>query len=71
MAKPIYVTTMYRWGNREFHSYVLYAGVSQTLAITRGEAERLNRGGKYEPEVMEFILGRGLVVYSKVEDEHE
>ena len=53
----IYVTTMYRWGDREAHSYVLYAGFSKHVATKAGEDEREYRGGKYIPGVDEFTPG--------------
>ena len=53
----IYVTTMYRWGDREAHSYVLYAGFSKHAAIKAGADERIDRGDKYIPGVDEFTPG--------------
>ena len=53
----IYVTTMYRWGDREAHSYVLYAGFSKHEAIKVGADEREYRGNKYIPGVDEFTPG--------------
>jgi hypothetical protein len=50
----IYVTTMYRWGDRESHSYVLYAGFSKHKAIKEGEDCKKDRGNKYMPEIVEF-----------------
>ena len=75
MAKKnkLYITTMYRWGNRECHSYIIYAGGSKHTAITAGEKESSERGGKYDPEVLEFEknetlkpAGQAKVVYGKV-----
>ena len=53
----IYVTTMYRWGDREAHSYVLYVGFSKHAATKAGEDEREYRGGKYIPGIDEFTPG--------------
>jgi len=50
----IYVTTMYRWGNKERHSYVIFVGFSKYKAIESGTSEFDSRGGKYSPEVIEF-----------------
>ena len=50
----IYITTMYRWGNNENHSYVRYAGFSKHKAIKIGETEQERRGQKYSPQVVEF-----------------
>jgi len=68
MAKKdkLYVTTMYRWGDREAHSYPFYAGPSKSHAIDVGEVEKDYRGGKYWPEVVEFVpdvAGHGKVVH--------
>jgi hypothetical protein len=46
--KYIYVVTMYRWGNREKHSYVLGVLGSLKLAKYAMKIEEESRGGKYE-----------------------
>ena len=51
----IYVTTMYRWGDRNLHSYIVFAGFSKHKAINRGLQEAEDRGGKYSQEVLEFV----------------
>ena len=60
MKKPIntvYVVTMYRFGNRERHSYVIGAFSTKTKAEKEAEAERMNRGGnKYMPEILEVPI---------------
>lgn len=50
----VYVTTMYRWGERENHSYIIYVGIKKNKAIKVGEDESNYRGGKYWPEILEF-----------------
>jgi len=50
----IYVTTMYRYGDKESHSYVSYAGFSKHKAIEDGRECQKNRGNKYYPQVVEF-----------------
>ena len=50
----VFVTTMYRYGDREKHSYVLGVWSSREIAMQAGETEALWRGGKYEPEVTEW-----------------
>jgi hypothetical protein len=51
----LYVVTMYRFANRENHSYVLGAFTKKPAAKQAAEAERLYRGGnKYFPEILEF-----------------
>jgi len=53
----VYVVTMYRWGDRENHSYVLGVYSTEKKAKIAGEAERVERGGnKYYPECLEFDL---------------
>lgn len=50
----VFVTTMYRYGDREKHSYVLGVWSSSEVAMQAGQTEALWRGGKYEPEVTEW-----------------
>ena len=50
----VFVTTMYRYGDREKHSYVLGVWSSREIAMQAGKIEALWRGGKYEPEVTEW-----------------
>ena len=50
----VFVTTMYRYGDREKHSYVLGVWSSSGVAMQAGQTEALWRGGKYEPEVTEW-----------------
>jgi hypothetical protein len=51
-AKEMYVVTMYRYGDREKHSYVLGVYSTSELAWAHGVTEVAWRGGKYEPEVL-------------------
>lgn len=56
--KKIYVVTMYRYGDREAHSYVLGVWFSPSEAADAAESERVDRGGnKYLPEVLGFTPG--------------
>ena len=58
MVSPIiYVTTMYRSGDRNCYSYVAFAANSKDEAIKAGESEKKNRFGKYDFEVVELIPG--------------
>ena len=54
--KYIYVVTMYRWGDREKHSYVL--GVFNDLSIAEDEriTEEDNRGGKYGGQILRMRM---------------
>lgn len=52
----IYIVTMYRYGSKESHSYVL--GVFDDVDIAGEEANKnkVQRGNKYEPEIVGFEL---------------
>lgn len=52
----IYVVTMYRYGDRESHSYVLGVFSEKNIAIHTGLFEEAWRGTKYTCEVLEFVL---------------
>jgi hypothetical protein len=54
----VYVVQMYRWGEVEKHSYI--EGVYDSLAKAKssGEWERINRGGKYAPQIKELELNK-------------
>jgi hypothetical protein len=57
---------MYRYGDRESHSYIAYAGFNKHLAIVNGEDQKDYRGNKYDFEVVSFIpdvLGSRKTVY--------
>lgn len=52
----VWVVEMLRWGDRELHSYVIGVYSSQKEAEEAGKEEREYRGGKYEPEINEFVI---------------
>jgi hypothetical protein len=54
--KTVYTVTMYRYGDREKHSYVLGAFSTESDARECGEKEKDYRGGKYEPEIIKFYV---------------
>ena len=56
MDENVYVVTMYRYGDREKHSYVL--GVWSTIkeAELFGLTEESFRGGKYKHHITEWIV---------------
>ena len=59
-GRIVYVVTMYRWGDRECHSYVLGVYSTKTKALKAGESEQEYRGGtKYYPEVLEIRVDGG------------
>jgi len=53
----VYVVTMYRFADREKHSYVLGVFDDEMLALKEAEKEQMSRGGtKYYPEIWEYDL---------------
>ena len=52
----IYVVTMYRWGNRENHSYLLSVWSKKQKALDECKKEEDYRGGKYMGEIIEMEL---------------
>ncbi|MCP3966239.1 MAG: hypothetical protein GY750_06470 [Lentisphaerae bacterium] len=50
----IYVTQMFRNGQKNKHSYVIFAGDDKVLAILAGISESDKRSGKYSAEVFEL-----------------
>jgi len=55
MKNAIYVVTMYKFGERNNHSYVLIATMKKHKAIIMAEKEEQNSGEKYKAEIIEFI----------------
>lgn len=51
-----YVVTMYRYANKEAHSYLLGVFTDKDKAIEAGESHAIYRGGKYESEILEIDL---------------
>ena len=58
VKRPIYVVTMYRWGSRENHSYIVWVGTSKKSALKAGDDEECERGGNYSAEVLAFAEGK-------------
>jgi len=59
-TKPIYVVTMYRYGDREKHSYVLGLYDSEKRARDIAKIEQAYRGGnKYYPEILSYEINKG------------
>jgi hypothetical protein len=52
----VFVTTMYRYGDKDSHSYVLGVWSNEKLAWAAGNTESFWRGGKYMPEVTEWTI---------------
>ena len=56
VSKLVYVVTMYRYGDREKHSYVLGVFSNENTAHEWGDKEKDYRGGKYEAEIIKFCV---------------
>ena len=52
----VYVVMMYRWGNRENHSYVVGVFSTEEKAIEAAQEEDNNRARKYDPEILEVTI---------------
>lgn len=52
----VYVVTMYRFGDREKHSYVLGVWSDKAEADKHANAEVDYRGGKYKADVLEVVV---------------
>ena len=52
--KAVYTVTMYRYGNREWHSYVLGAFSSNDIAREWAAKEEEYRGGQYKAEIIRW-----------------
>lgn len=77
----VYVVTMYRFADREKHSYVLGVFDDEMLALKEAEKEQIYRGcNKYFPEIVVCVvngkpinrlLKLGSEIYALTEDEIE
>ena len=55
IKEKLYVVTMYRFADRERHSYVIGVFTKKYKAKKAAESEKQYRGGnKYFPEILEF-----------------
>ena len=75
MKKMLYAVTMYRWGDRECHSYLLGVYSTKAKAEKAGQKEKEYRGGsKYYPECIEVPLdaeyGSGFKTIIALEHNH-
>jgi len=60
-VKVVYVVTMYRWGKRSNHSYILGVYHKKNKAIKSAEREQVERGGnKYYPEILRFNMDENI-----------
>ena len=58
--QTVYTVRACRWGGRETHSYVVGVYAKKNSALKAAEIEKDWRGGKYECEILEWVLGAGL-----------
>lgn len=54
----VYIVTMYRYGDKESHNYIIGVYTSKDIAIMNGNTEIIWRGNKYYPEVVEMELDK-------------
>ncbi len=54
----VYVVTMYRYGEKESHSYIIGAWTDKDIAFQNANTEILWRGHKYYPEIIKVELDR-------------
>jgi len=59
MSQHVYTVRACRWGEQETHSYVVGVYENQESALEAAEEEEQFRGGKYECEVLKWMLGVG------------
>ncbi len=52
----VYVVTVYRYGNKEGHSYVVGVYSEQWKALIAAQKEQDYRGGKYDYEVIQVEI---------------
>lgn len=57
-VKKVYVVNMLRYGSRENHSYALSVHSTVQKAYDAGEREAIDRGGKYEYEIIEMDIDK-------------
>ena len=60
MKQTVYTVRACRWGDRETHSYIVGVYAKKHGAQKAAKIEEEWRGGKYECEILEWILGEGL-----------
>ena len=59
MKPTVYTVHAYRWGDRECHSYSVGVYFRKRTALKAAQTESDYRGGKYECEVLEWMLDSG------------
>ena len=59
----VYVVTMYRFGNREKHSYPLGVFSNYDFARRFGQDEEYTRGGKYKPDITTWEIDHPVIEF--------
>ena len=68
--KTVYIVTMYRWGSKEDHSYVLGCYSKKSKALLECENEEIHRNQKYSGEVVKArINGKRVKCIKKVKED--
>ena len=60
MKNKIYSVRACRWGDRDTHSYMVGVYSKKSKALKAAEIEEDYRGGKYECEIQEWNIDKGL-----------
>lgn len=60
MKAIVYTVHAYRWGDRENHSYTVGVFSKKHAAMKAADEEKDYRGGKYECEVLEMEIDKGI-----------
>lgn len=58
--KTIYIVTMYRFGDREKHSYIQGLYTVEKTALKEASSEEKLRGNKYSAEIIKFNFNSSL-----------
>jgi hypothetical protein len=58
-TKTVYTVHAFRFGDRERHSYIVGVYSDATQALRAAIIEKDHRGGKYDCEVLEWMLDKG------------
>ena len=59
MKQTVYTVHACRWGDTETHSYIVGVYAKKQAALNAATTEEEYRGGKYECEVLEWVMNEG------------
>ena len=71
MKQTVYTVRACRWGDRETHSYIVGVYQKKHAAVKAADIEGEFRGGKYECEILEWILEEGIEGENKEQHRHK